>query len=145
MIMQTPITYFITAGASDGFTILNAFDGALLNAGVENVNLIKISSICPSNAREISPVKLPQGNLVPVAYGAISSKEAGDVISADIAIALPEDKDYAGLIMEYSAKGSKESIEQMVRKMAEEGMKMRKKPIKEIKSIAIEHQVKKCG
>ncbi|HPW68472.1 MAG: arginine decarboxylase, pyruvoyl-dependent [Desulfomonilia bacterium] len=145
MIIQTPTTYFITAGSSEGFSELNAFDGALLDAGVGNVNLVKMSSICPPHAREIKSVGLPQGSLVPVAYAAITLARPGEIISAGVALALPEDKDHAGLIMEYSAKGSKDQIEAQVRRMAEEGMKMRGKAIREVKSVAREHRVARCG
>ncbi|MCD6281925.1 MAG: arginine decarboxylase, pyruvoyl-dependent [Deltaproteobacteria bacterium] len=145
MIIKTPTKYFMTTGHSEGFKPLNAFDGALINAGVGNTNLVKMSSICPPHAEEIPPVELPQGALVPVAYASISSSEPGEVISAGVAIAIPKDKEQAGLIMEYAAKAGKQEVEQTVRKMAEYGMKMRRKEIKEIKSIAIEHIVDKCG
>src|SRR5688500_13102541 len=36
-----------TAGHSEGGTTLNAFDNALLVAGIGNINLIKVSSILP--------------------------------------------------------------------------------------------------
>jgi len=145
MIFKTPTKYFLTAGASEGFTVLNAFDGALLDARIGNTNLVRMSSICPPHAREIEPVTLPQGSLVPVAYASKTSSIPGEVISAGVAVALPEDEDHAGLIMEHSAVGTKEHVEEMVRRMAEEGMKMRGKRIREIKSIAIQHTVKACG
>jgi len=145
MVIRTPTIYFITAGSSEGFTPLNAFDGALLDAGVGNVNLLKMSSICPPRAREVKAVSLPQGSLVPVAFAEIVSENPGERISAGVALALPEDENHAGLIMEYSAKGTKEEIEKQVRRMAEEGMKMRGKAVREIKSIAVEHRVEKCG
>jgi arginine decarboxylase len=145
MIIKTPTTYFLTTGRSEGFTDLNAFDGALLNAGIGNTNLLKMSSICPPHAKEIAPAALPHGALVPVAYAAINSSTKGEIISAGVAIALPEDENHAGLIMEYSANAPKEEVEKQVRRMAEEGMKMRGKKIKEIKSVAIEHKVEKNG
>lgn len=145
MIIQTPSTYFITSGSSEGFSKLNSFDGALLASGVGNVNLLRMSSICPPRARQVSSVNLPQGSLVPVAYAEIVSEKPGDVISAGVALALPEDEDHAGLIMEYSGTGTRDRIEERVRRMAEEGMKMRGKVIREIKSAAVEHRVVKCG
>ncbi|RTZ61607.1 MAG: pyruvoyl-dependent arginine decarboxylase, partial [Gammaproteobacteria bacterium] len=44
MIIKTPTSYSFASGASEGFTPLNAFDGALLDAGVGNTNLVKMSS-----------------------------------------------------------------------------------------------------
>lgn len=145
MLIKTPTKYYITNGASEGFTTLNAFDGALLKAGIGNTNLVRMSSICPPHTQEIRSITLPQGSLVPVAYASITSTTPGDIISAGVAIAFPEEEDHAGLIMEYSAKGSRKEIEDMVSRMAEEGMKMRGEKIREIKSCAVEHRVDKCG
>ena len=45
-----------TAGRAEGGTTLNAFDNALLAAGIGNINLIKVSSILPLTSRSsISP------------------------------------------------------------------------------------------
>jgi arginine decarboxylase len=55
------------------------------------------------------------------------------------------DENQNGLIMEYSGKGERNKIEEIVRKMAVEGMKLRGWEIKDLKSIAIECKVKKTG
>jgi len=145
MIIKTPTHYFLVSGASEGFTPLNAFDSALLCAGIGDTNLVKMSSIVPPHCRLISPVPLPPGSLVPTAYASISSDVPGELISSAVAVALPKEPHYAGLIMEYSARGSKAEIEETVRQMAIEGMKLRMREIKDIKSIAIEHKVQKVG
>jgi arginine decarboxylase len=145
MIIKTPTTYFMTSGSSEGFTGLNAFDGALMAAGIGNTNLVKMSSICPPRARQVDSVNLPHGALVPVAYASITSDKPGEVIAAGVAIAFPEDEDHAGLIMEYSSRDTKANVEAKVRKMAEEGMKMRGRKIRGIRSVVVEHTVKECG
>jgi len=145
MIMKTPTKFYLAKGACEGFTELNAFDGALMEAGIGNTNLVKMSSICPPKATEIEPAVLPHGALVPVAYAAITSDIKGEKIAAGVAIAFPQDLDHAGLIMEYSAKAAKDEVEAKVRKMAEAGMKMRGKEIREIRSIAVEHTVVENG
>jgi len=145
MMVQTPDKYFLTCGKSEGYMPLNAFDGALLDAKVGDTNLVRMSSILPPNCKEIEPVKLPGGSLVPLAYAGITSHIPGEKISAGVAVAIPADPSEPGLIMEYSAKGHKEEIESIVRKMAEEGFKMRNRKLKEIKSIAVEHTVEKTG
>src|SRR5262249_17098555 len=38
-----------TSGSAEGTTELNAFDNALLAAGIGNINLVKVSSILPPN------------------------------------------------------------------------------------------------
>ena len=145
MIFKTPTQYFLVSGASDGYTPLNAFDGALLRAGIGNTNIVKMSSIVPPHCKLVAPIALPPGALVPTAYAAITSDVPGEIISAGIAVALPEDENQNGLIMEYSAKEERAKIEEIVRNMAVEGMKLRGWKIKDLKSIAIEYKVKKIG
>ena len=145
MIFKTPTLYFLASGVSEGYTPLNAFDGALLQAGIGNTNIVKMSSIVPPHCKLVAPIALPPGALVPAAYAAITSDVPGEIISAGVAIALPEDENQNGLIMEYSAKGDQRKIEEMVRNMAVEGMKLRGWKIKDLKSIAIEYRVKKIG
>ena len=145
MIFKTPTRYFLASGVSEGYTPLNAFDGALLQAGIGNTNIVKMSSIVPPRCQLVSPIALPAGALVPAAYAAITGDMPGEIISAGVAIALPEDEDRNGLIMEYSAKGERGKIEEIVRKMAVEGMKLRRWPIKDLTSIAVEHRVKEIG
>jgi arginine decarboxylase len=101
MIFKMPNQYFLTCGASDGYTSLNAFDGALLHAGIGNTNIVKMSSIVPPRCTLVDPVALPPGALVPAAYAAITSDVPGEIISAGVALALPEDENQNGLIMEY--------------------------------------------
>ncbi len=145
MIFKTPTKYFLVSGASEGYTPLNAFDGALLQAGIGNTNLVKMSSIVPPHCKLIAPIALPQGALIPAAYASITSDVPGEIISAGVAVALPEDENKNGLIMEYSAKGERHQIEKIVRNMAVEGMKVRGWKIKDLSSIAIEYKIKKIG
>ncbi len=145
MIIKTPTHYFLVSGHSEGFTLLNAFDGALLRAGIGDTNLMKMSSIVPPRCQLINPVPLPAGALIPTAYASITSDVPGQIIASAVAVALPENPDYPGLIMEYSARGPKSEVEETVRQMAIEGMKLRGRVIKDLNSIAVEHRVQKVG
>jgi len=145
VIFKAPTQYFLVSGASEGYTPLNAFDGALLQAGIGNTNIVKMSSIVPPHCKAISPIPLPPGALVPAAYACITSDIPGEIISAAVAVAFPKDRNYPGLVMEYSARGHKKEIEQIVRHMALEGMKLRSQEIRDLKSMAIEYKVKKIG
>lgn len=145
MIIATPTKYFLAFGCAEGFTELNAFDGALLNAGVGNTNLVRLSSILPPRCQEIDPVRLPQGALVPVAYSAITSSEPGQVITAAVSIAYPEDEDHCGLIMEYHDFAPRGVVEEKVRRMAAEGMAFRGQKVREVRSAAAEHRVERTG
>jgi arginine decarboxylase len=145
MIFKTPTQYFLVSGASDGYTPLNAFDAALLQAGIGNTNIVKMSSIVPPHCQRVSAISLPPGALVPAAYASITSDVPGEIISAGVAIALPEDENQNGLIMEYSGKGERRKIEETVRNMAVEGMKLRGWKIKDLQTIASEYRVKRIG
>ncbi|GAB4293995.1 MAG: arginine decarboxylase, pyruvoyl-dependent [Myxococcota bacterium] len=140
-----PDFYFFTSGKAEGETHLTTFDACLLSSNVGNTNLVKLSSIIPPGCVEKEPVSLPYGAALPIAYAYISSDMPGEVISAAVAVALPSDPSKPGLIMEYSARGHKEDIERIVKRMAEEGMKNRAYEIKEIKTQSVEHRVERNG
>lgn len=147
MIIKTPTKFFLVSGSSEGFSLLNAFDGALLASGVGDTNLVKMSSILPPGCEEMKqpPIPLPQGALVPVAYASLYSDVPGETISAAVAIGIPEDPNRAGLIMEYSARAEEGVVLAQVKKMVEKGMELRKRPIKEIKAISSTYKVGSIG
>ena len=147
MIIKTPTKFFLVSGSSEGFSLLNAFDGALLASGVGDTNLVRMSSILPPGCSEVKPppVPLPQGALVPVAYASLYSDVPGEVISAAVAIGIPKDPNLAGLIMEYSARAEEKIVVEQVRKMAEKGMEVRKRPIREIMSISATYKIDAIG
>lgn len=145
MITRTPDAYFFVKGVSEGYMPLNAFDGALLASGIGNTNLVKMSSIIPPGARLIEPVSIPYGALVPAAYASITSSIKGQTISAAVAAAFPGDRSMPGLIMEYSATGPPEEIEQICRDMAVHGIAMRGLTVERIESASVSHQVENVG
>ncbi|OPY66209.1 MAG: pyruvoyl-dependent arginine decarboxylase [Syntrophorhabdus sp. PtaU1.Bin050] len=147
MIIKTPTKFFLVSGSSEGFSLLNAFDGALLASGVGDTNLVRMSSILPPGCVEVNPppVPMPQGALVPVAYAALNSDVPGEIISAAVAIGIPKDGNRAGLIMEYSARAEESVVVAQVKKMVEKGMEMRNREIKEIKAISATYKVVNIG
>jgi arginine decarboxylase len=145
MIFTTPTTHFFTCGSSEGPTRPNAFDGALLAAGLGNVSLVRTGSILAPENRLVERHPLPQGALVPAACAAITSDLPGEVISAGVAVAYPAEGGQASVVMEYSAPGHKEDIEGIVRRMAEEALRMRDLEVREIRSISVQHRVRKIG
>src|SRR5256712_4449021 len=80
-----------TAGHAEGGTTLNAFDNALLAAGIGNINLVKDSSILPPEVPVIDLPKIKPGAIVPTAYAAMTSATPGETIAAAIAYAVPAD------------------------------------------------------
>jgi arginine decarboxylase len=141
-----PKHFFLVSGSGESSTELNAFDAALLGAGIGDTNLIRLSSILPPGAREIEPFELPKGSLVPLAYGERVCAKPGTMISAAVAVGIPEDDSEAGLIMECSRIGEPGPCEEAARLMVKEGMEViRGRRIREIKSISASLTVQRVG
>lgn len=137
--------FSLVTGNAEGITPLNALDSALIKSGIGNTNLIKVTSIIPPGAKYVKVLKIKPGMLLACAYTYITSDILGEVISASICVALPQDKDQPGLIMEFSHTGKKSQAEEIVKEMAYEGMRLRKQKIKKIIVKSSEHKVKKIG
>jgi len=142
-LLPTPTKFFVTAGSAEGKSELTAFDNALLQARVGNVNLIRVSSILPPGAQFTPDLQLPPGSLVPIAYGSIVSEVPGELISAAIAVGISEDT--FGVIMEFSGKCSQAEAESAVIAMVKEAFASRKMELKDIKVAATEHRVQEIG
>ena len=141
----TPDIFALVKGTGEGFMPLNAFDQALLNAGIGDTNLVRMSSIIPPRAQKVSDIELPPGALVPVAYGSITSSKSGQVISAAIAVALPENEDEPGVIMEHEDEAPLADVQDTVYNMAIEAFKYRDRTPGKITTIGAEHIVEKHG
>jgi len=147
MMVKTPDMYCLVKGAAEGRTRLNAFDKALLEAGVGDTNLMRMSSILPPAAEEISvnELVLPKGGLIPLAYATIDSTTPGRMISGAIAVGIPEDDREPGVIMEFEDHAPLSTVEEIVRQMVVDGFEYRNRKLKEIKTVGIEHKVEQCA
>ena len=134
-----------TAGNAEGATPLNAFDNALLAAGIGNINLVKISSILPPEAAVVPLPRIKPGAIVPSAYAAMTSEVPGEVISAAVGWALPDASGQNGIIMEFHDKGTREEAERMIVHMLEEAFRVRGWRIREMKVAGAEHHVERTG
>ena len=134
-----------TAGHAEGTTPLNAFDNALLAAGIGNINLVKISSIIPPDVDIVDLPRLKPGAIIPTAYAWMTGSVPGELISAAVGYALPEDRTRVGVIMEYHAKGTRSEAERMIHQMLEEAFRVRGETIRERKVFAAEHRVARIG
>lgn len=81
----------IVTGHDEGPTKLNAFDNALSDAGIGDVNLIKVSSMLASNTEVCELPKLKAGAMVNCVLSEITSDNPGDEIIAAIAVAIGEE------------------------------------------------------
>jgi len=145
--VKTPNAFALVKGAAEGRTRLNAFDKALLVAGVGDTNLMRMSSILPPGAvqSEIDDFSLPKGGLIPLAYATIDGTTPGRLISSAIAVGIPENDNEPGVIMEFEDHANLDTVESIVRQMVIDAFEYRERKLKVIKSVGIEHKVKVCG
>ena len=134
-----------TAGHAEGGTTLNAFDNALLAAGIGNINLIKISSILPPEVPIIELPKIKLGALIPKAYAAMTSESPGQTVAAAVGYALPDDPAKNGVIMEFHGVATKAEAERQIHLMLEEAFRVRGETIRERGVVAAEHTVERVG
>lgn len=134
-----------TAGRAEGGSSLNAFDNALLVAGIGNINLIKVSSIVPPDVTIIDLPKIRPGALIPTAYAAITSETPGEIIAAAVGYALPDDPAKNGVIMEFHGVGTQAEAERAIDAMLAEAFRMRGETIHEKRIFAAEHRVERIG
>lgn len=81
----------IVSGKDEGPTKLNAFDNALSDAGIGDVNLIKVSSMLAGNAEIEQLPKLKAGAMVNCVLSENTSDNPGDEITAVIAVAIGDE------------------------------------------------------
>lgn len=134
-----------TTGHAEGGTALNAFDNALLAAGIGNINLIKISSILPPDVPVVELPKIKPGALVPTAYAAITSETPGETVTAAVGYALPDDPTKNGVIMEFHGVATRDEAERQIRAMLDEAFRVRGEPIAEMRVVAVDHRVQRIG
>ena len=134
-----------TAGHAEGGTTLNAFDNALLAAGIGNINLIKVSSILPPEVPVMELPKIKPGALIPTAYAAVTSETPGELIAAAVGYAVPDDPAKNGVIMEFHGHTTRDEAERAIRGMLDEAFRVRGEAMKEMKIFAIEHTVERIG
>ena len=134
-----------TAGHAEGGSSLNAFDNALLVAGIGNINLIKVSSIVPPDVTIIDLPKIRPGAIVPTAYAAMTSETPGETIAAAVGYALPDDPAKNGVIMEFHGVATQAEAERAIDAMLAEAFRMRGEVIHEQRIFATEHRVERIG
>lgn len=133
----------ITTGRAEGPTKLNAFDNALLDAGIGDVNLIKVSSIIPGGTELVKLPQLSAGEMVNTVLSYVSSDHQGDRLCAVIAVAISEE---LGCVVEHGGVNQDpEKVKQEAVDMVKYMMQVRGKKIKDIVIECQKHQVKNQG
>lgn len=123
--------------------MLNAFDNALLDAGIGDVNLIKVSSILPTGAEIVKLPEFPAGKMVNTVLSYVSSNQEGDHLCAVIAMAIADEM---GCVVEHGGVNKDpEEVKAEALEMVNNMMQVRGLEIKDIIIKYQEHQVRKQG
>jgi arginine decarboxylase len=141
-LLYVPRLLHLTQGCAEGLTPLTAFDNALREAGIDNLNLLKVSSIVPKDARFGPRPELPVGTVVPTVYTHVVSNVPGEVISAVIAAGTGDE---GGVLMEYHHRGPADDAERVCQAMVEEGFSRRGWTLSDVAFATSEHKVDRLG
>lgn len=135
-----PTKYFTTSSsASSKVSDLNAFDVALIKAGIGEQNLVAVSSIIPEGAVETEDRKMPMGAVTHCVLSQIRGK-GGEKIAAGIAYALRKDGK-GGYVAEGHIRGSKKTLEKELLGKIDEMFEIRNIEFGKVKCVVEEMEV----
>lgn len=131
--MKIGTHFVLVKGTGSDVSALGSFDSALLEAGISDYNLVKVSSIMPANMTLEKSVNLPGGNVIFIAY-ATKTILSNDLIAAAIAVAMPVDKSKIGVIMEVSDTCSEKEAIEKAESLAVNAMRKRNLEVEKVLS-----------
>lgn len=122
----------IVSGNDEGPTKLNAFDNALSDAGIGDVNLIKVSSMLGPNTEIVDLQDFKPGSMVNCVLAEVTSDVPGEEITAVVAVAIGDE---LGCAVE--ATGVNESPDDLMAKAKEMATYMMDKRGVEIRNLIV--------
>jgi arginine decarboxylase len=137
--------FFLTAGSGTSrISSLNAFDRALLEAGISQCNLVPVSSIIAPNAVEVDHVDIPPGEITHCVIASTGGRP-GKQTTAGISYTLLQDesgKKRYGVVAEDAGHYNTETCEQNLREKLFElaearGMRMLEDTVK-VKTVSMD-------
>ncbi|MCL1978583.1 MAG: pyruvoyl-dependent arginine decarboxylase [Methanomassiliicoccaceae archaeon] len=135
-----PAKYFVTSGkAVSGISGLNAFDLALMSAGIGEQNLVAVSSVIPEGSERIEPVEIRMGAVTHCVISQMRGK-GEEVISAGIAYAYRKDGK-GGYVAEGHLHGPADSLRSELDKKVKEMSRIRNTAFEETNFIIEELHV----
>ena len=128
--------FFITKGkAVSKASQLNAFDSALVEAGIDQCNLVQVSSILPENAKEISLKRITPGTIT---FCVLSRMDgiSGETIASGVAYAFCEgQKGKYGIVAEDHGHKNPDYIKEELKRKLEEMARARNMRLGKIKTV----------
>jgi arginine decarboxylase len=113
-LVRVPSRFFVTSGKGINKTSeLNAFDLALLQAGIGEQNLVSVSSVLPVGIRQVDRVPIARGAITHCVLARHGGGE-GEVISAGIAYGFRTDGQ-GGYVAEAHLHGTQKSLKEFLR------------------------------
>jgi len=123
-VLPVPKKFFVTSGKGiNTVSELNAFDLALMDAGIDQQNLVTVSSILPNGIKQVSRRPLPRGAITHCVLAQQRGGE-GEMISAGIAYAFIKDQD-GGFVAEGHIHGTQKSLKEFLKWRMEEMAELR--------------------
>ena len=118
-LVPVPSRFFVTSGKGINKTSeLNAFDLALLQAGIGEQNLVSVSSVLPIGIRQVERVPISRGAITHAVLARHAGGE-GEVISAGIAYGFRDDGQ-GGYVAEGHLHGNQKSLKEFLKWRMEE-------------------------
>ena len=106
---MTPTKFFLTNGAGIHKDYLASFELALREAGIEQFNLVSVSSILPPGCKRIPKAKglelLSPGEVVFIVLARNASNEPNRLLSASVGCAIPSQNNHYGYLSEHHSFG----------------------------------------
>jgi arginine decarboxylase len=113
-LVPIPTRFFVTSGKGINKTSeLNAFDLALIEAGIGDQNMVSVSSVLPIGIRQVNQVPIARGAITHAVLARYGGGE-GEVISAGIAYGFRTDGE-GGYVAEAHLHGSQKSLKEFLR------------------------------
>ena len=111
---MVPKKVFFTKGVGRHKHMLQSFEMALRDAGIEKFNIVSVSSIFPPScniaSRQQGLSELKPGQIVYCVMARNSTNEPNRLLASSIGVAVPADKTTYGYLSEHHSFGEKEGI-----------------------------------
>ncbi len=128
--------FFLTNGkGEDNLSPINAFDKALMNAGIAQQNLVYVSSILPEDAKELD--YFPKLQIGEITFCVLARCDGikGNAINAGLAYGFVEDnKKRYGIVMERCSNTKSNNLKNQLELSIKEMEKIRNMKLKEFKT-----------
>jgi arginine decarboxylase len=135
-----PTQFFITSGkATSIVSDLNAFDVALIKAGIGEQNLVAVSSVIPVGAKKVEKTEMDMGAVTHCVLSQMRGKN-GEVVAAGIAYAYRKDGK-GGYVAEGHLHGSAKNLDVELRNKMAEMARIRGIELNEITTLTEELKI----